>query len=122
MAKKILVVEDDKDSRFILAAQVRLIGYESIEAATASVAIEKAQAESPGLILMDLAMPGMTGIEAARTLKANPATAHIPIVAYTAWDSERWREPALNAGMIEYLVKPVLPEILKETIEKFIVR
>jgi CheY-like chemotaxis protein len=120
MAKKILVVEDDKDSRFILSAQVRLIGYEPIEAATAADAIEKALAENPGLILMDLAMPRMTGIDAARTLKKNPTTAHIPIVAYTAWDGDEWRTPALEAGMAHYLLKPVMPERLKATIDKFI--
>jgi CheY-like chemotaxis protein len=120
MAKKILVVEDDRDSRFIISAQVRLIGYEPIEAASATDAIEKAVAEPPGLILMDLAMPGMTGIDAAKTLKENPITAHIPIVAYTAWDGDDWRAPALEAGMAHYLVKPVMPERLKATIAKFI--
>jgi CheY-like chemotaxis protein len=120
MAKKILVVEDDQDSRFILSAQVRLIGYEPIEAASAAEAIAKAIAEQPGLILMDLAMPGMTGIDAARTLKGNPTTAHIPIVAYTAWDGDQWRTPALDAGMAHYLVKPVMPERLKATIDRFI--
>ena len=120
MARKILVVEDDPDSRFILSAQVRLIGYEPIEAATAVDAIEKAVLEQPGLILMDLAMPGMTGIDAARTLKGNPSTARIPIIAYTAWDGDQWRTPALDAGMAHYLVKPVMPEKLKATIDKFI--
>ncbi len=120
MAKKILVVEDDKDSRFILAAQVRLIGYEPIEAQTGIEAIEKALVEKPGLILMDLAMPGMTGIDAAKALKENPTTSHIPIIAYTAWDGEQWREPALEAGMVRYLVKPVMPQTLRTTIKKFI--
>ena len=119
MTKKILIVEDDKDSRFILSAQVRLIGYEPVEAATPADAITKAAAENPGLILMDLAMPGMTGIDVAKKLKQDPNTAHIPIIAYTAWDGDRWRNPALNAGMVGYLVKPVTPERLKSTIEKF---
>ncbi len=122
MPKKILVVEDDKDSRFILAAQVRLIGHEPLEAANATEAIEKAVAEQPGLILMDLAMPGITGIDAAKTLKQNQTTAHIPIVAYTAWDGDEWRTPALDAGMVHYLVKPVMPEKLKTTIDRFILR
>lgn len=120
MTKKILIVEDDKDSRFILSAQVRLIGYEPVEASSANDAIQKAAAENPGLILMDLAMPGMTGIDAAKKLKENPNTAHIPIIAYTAWDGDRWRNPALDAGMVGYLVKPVRPERLRSTIEKFI--
>ena len=71
---------------------------------------------------MDLAMPGVTGIDAARTLKGNSSTAHIPIVAYTAWDGDQWRTPALGAGMVHYLVKPVMPERLKATIDKFILK
>ena len=55
-------------------------------------------------------------------LKENPATAHISVVAYTAWDHTRWRQPALEAGMVEYLVKPALPEVLKATIEKYTAR
>jgi len=120
VTKKILIVEDDKDSRFILSAQVRLLGYEPVEAASATEAIKKAVAENPGLILMDLAMPGMTGIDAAKTLKENPTTAQIPIIACTAWDGDRWRKPALDAGMVGYLVKPVMPARLREAIEKFV--
>ena len=85
MSKKILVVEDEKESRFLLICQLRFIGYEPIEAETAVQALERAATQQPDLILMDLAMSGITGIEAARMLKDNPATAHIPIVAHTAW-------------------------------------
>ncbi len=105
MAKKILVVEDEKDSRFVLVCQLRFIGYEVVEAETAAQSLERALAEKPDLIMMDL-----------------PATAHIPVVAYTAWDHTRWRQPALEAGMVEYLVKPALPEVLKATIEKYTAR
>jgi CheY-like chemotaxis protein len=122
VAKKILVVEDEKDSRFVLVCQLRFIGYETVEAETAAQALERALAENPDLIMMDLAMPGVTGIDAARMLKENPATAHIPVVAYTAWDHTRWRQPAFEAGMVEYLVKPALPEVLKATIEKYTAR
>ena len=86
MAKKILVIEDEEDSRFVLICQLRFIGYEPLEAATAEHGIERATTEQPNLIFMDLAMPKMTGIEIAKLLKQNTATAHIPIVAYTAWE------------------------------------
>jgi CheY-like chemotaxis protein len=68
---------------------------------------------------MDLAMPRMTGVEIAKLLKQNPATAQIPIVAYTAWEHSTWKEPALQAGMVEYLIKPTPPAVLKATIERF---
>src|SRR5689334_5548035 len=119
MRKKVLVVEDDKDARFILAAQIRLIGYEPIEAANAAEAINKALAERPGLILMDVAMPGTSGIDAAKALKENPTTAPIPIIAYTGWAGDGWRASALELGMAEYLEKPVLPEKLKAAVDNF---
>src|SRR5919198_237501 len=119
MAKKILVIEDENDSRFVLICQLRFMGYEPLEAATGEQGIERATAERPNLILMDLAMPNLTGIEIATILKKNPATAHIPIVAYTAWEHSTWKEPALQAGMVEYLIKPTMPDVLKATIERF---
>jgi putative two-component system response regulator len=119
MAKKILVIEDEKDSRFVLICQLRFIGYEPLEAATAEQGLERATTEQPDLILMDLAMPNLTGVEIAKILKQNSATAHIPIVAYTAWEHTLWKEPALQAGMVEYLIKPVTPDVLKATIERF---
>jgi len=119
MAKKILVVEDDDDSRTLLLCQLQSLKYETIEAGTSRQAIEKSLAENPDLIIMDLALPGISGIETAKTLKQNPATAHIPIVAYTAWEHTSWKEPALEVGMLEYLLKPAEPVALKLMIEKY---
>jgi len=67
---------------------------------------------------MDLGLPGICGIEAAKTLKENSSTAHIPIVAHSAWSVESWRERAQKAGMIKYLQKPVPIKVMKETIKK----
>ena len=119
MAKKILVVEDNADSRFILVTRLRHIGDEIVEAATGPDGVEKSIAEKPDLILMDIGLPGMTGIEAARRIKENPVAGHVPIVAHTAWDPSQWKDQALNAGMGEYLVKPVSMKTLEETIKKF---
>lgn len=119
MAKKILVVEDNADSRFILVTRLRHIGYEVVEAATGAEGVEKALAEKPDLVLMDIGLPGMTGIEAARSIKENPVARHIPIVAHTAWDPSQWKDQALKAGMVEYVVKPVPMKALEETIKKF---
>jgi CheY-like chemotaxis protein len=92
MTKKILVVEDRDDSRTILVAILkRFCGYETIEATNGAEAIEKAAAEKPDLILMDLDLPGISGIDAAKAVKENPNTAHIPIVAQSAWSSRQWK-------------------------------
>ena len=83
MAKRILVVEDVDDSRSILVMILqRFCGYETIEA-TGTEAVEKALSEKPDLILMDLGLPDITGVDAAKALKGNLSTAHIPIVAHT---------------------------------------
>jgi DNA-binding response OmpR family regulator len=69
---------------------------------------------------MDLGLPGMSGIDAARALKQNPTTARIPIIGQSAWDHRLWKKVALEAGMVEYIQKPFRPERLKDAIERFI--
>jgi two-component system cell cycle response regulator DivK len=121
MSKRILVVEDCDDSRTILVSILkRFCGYETIEAANGAEAIEKAVSEKPDLILMDLDLPDISGMEAAKAVKENPSTAHIPIVAQTAWSSRQWKGRVLRLGMVDYLEKPVSMELMKATIEKFI--
>jgi two-component system cell cycle response regulator DivK len=121
MSNRILVVEDRDDLRTILVSILRrFCGYETIEAANGAEAIEKAVSEKPDLILMDLDLPDISGIDAAKAVKENPTTAHIPIVAQTAWSSRQWKGKVLRTGMVDYLEKPVSMELMKATIEKFI--
>jgi CheY-like chemotaxis protein len=89
-----------------------------MEAATGLEAVEKAIADRPDLIVMDLGLPGISGVDAAKILKENPSTAHIPIVAHSAWSAERWGDRVREAGMIDFLQKPVPIKVMKETIEK----
>jgi CheY-like chemotaxis protein len=85
LAKKILVVEDGGDLRAtFVAVLTRVGGYETIEAINGREAIEKSVSEKPDLILMDVALPEISGIDAARAVKNNLRTAHIPIIAQTA--------------------------------------
>jgi CheY-like chemotaxis protein len=120
MAKKILVVEDGDDSRSILTIVLRSFGYESIEAANGGEALAKALSEKPDLILLDLGLPDISGIDVAKAMKENPATAHIPIIAYTAWTTSEWMEAAAKAGIADYLVKPFPMKLMKDRLEKFI--
>jgi two-component system, cell cycle response regulator DivK len=123
MAKRILVVEDRDDSRRILVAILtRFCGYETIEAANGTEAVEKSVSEKPDLILMDLDLPDISGIDAAKAVKENPTTAHIPIIAQTAWISGPWKRKVLKVGMVDYLEKPVSIDLMKATIERFILR
>jgi two-component system cell cycle response regulator DivK len=121
MAKRILVVEDGGDLRAIVVAVLtRVGGYETIEAANGREAVEKAVSEKPDLILMDVDLPDISGIDAARAVKSNPRTAHIPIIAQTGWGSHRWKSGALAAGIVAYLQKPVSIELIISTVEKFL--
>ena len=69
---------------------------------------------------MDLDLPDISGIDAAKAVKDNPNTAHIPIVAQSAWRSRQWKGKVLRIGMVDYLEKPVSMELMKATIERFI--
>jgi CheY-like chemotaxis protein len=117
--KKILIVEDNNDSREILGLFVTKFGYQVIKACNSKEAITYAEAERPELIFMDLDLPDLDGVKTTAILKQNPKTSHIPVVALTAWISELWREKALKVGIVDYQLKPVSPQTLKQTIEKF---
>ena len=119
-AKTILIVEDHKDSRDVLVALLQFSGYKITEAGNGLQALEKARSEKPDLIVMDLQLPGMMGIEAAKILKEDESTAHIPIIAYTALLNETLKEEALKMGMKSFLEKPASMELIKETIQKYI--
>ena len=85
MAKKIVVVEDGADMRSVVVALLtRICGYEAIEAASGNEAVARAVSEEPDLISMDVSLPDISGIDAARAVKGNPKTAHIPIIAKRA--------------------------------------
>jgi two-component system cell cycle response regulator DivK len=117
--KKILIVEDNNDFREILNLFITKLGYHAIRAQSSKEAIECAEAEQPDLIFMDMELPDTDGVKTSAMLKQNPKTAHIPIVAFTAWMSELWLEKAFKAGIVAYLVKPVSLQLLRETIEEY---
>jgi two-component system cell cycle response regulator DivK len=119
MTKKILIVEDNNDSREILSLFITKIGHQVIKACNSKEAITCAEAEGPDLIFMDMGLPDVDGVKTTAILKQNPKTARIPIVALTAWVSEFWQEKALKVGILDYQLKPVSPQVLKQTIEKF---
>ncbi len=120
MATKILVVEDQKDYRELLALQLQKMGYQVVEAASGEVGIEKALEAKPDLIIMDLGLPGINGIEATARLKQNSKTAYIPVVAYTAWSEEKFKQTAKKAGIAEFLVKPTPHRVLNEAIQRYL--
>jgi CheY-like chemotaxis protein len=120
-AGTVLVVDDSDDVRsFLVLLLERSGGYETLEAATGEEAVEKAISRRPDLILMDIRLPGISGVDATEAIKNNPSAAQIPIIAFSALLSVEWKQQALKAGMVAYLQKPVTLKILMETIQKFI--
>lgn len=103
----ILLAEDDDMSRDMLSRRLARLGYVVIEARNGAEAIDAARGENPDLIVMDVCMPRMDGIEAMRQLKADQKTAAIPIIALTALNTAVDVRRALAAGCNAYETKPV---------------
>ncbi len=117
MAKKILIVEDNEVNRVLMKDLLAYHGYEIIEAADGAAGIETAKKVRPDLILMDMQMPIMDGIQAVTRLKADPDTRDLKIVGVTSFAMKGDRERILQAGCDEYVAKPIdtreLPKLVK---------
>jgi CheY-like chemotaxis protein len=110
---KILYVEDNEDNVFVVKNRFARVGLTVVVAPDGEQGVTMAAAERPDLILMDLRMPVLDGWEATKRIKANPDTAHIPIIALSAHAMTGDRERALEAGCDDYDTKPVeLPRLL----------
>lgn len=110
--EKILVVDDEEDILELVRFNLSKEGYQVICAATGEKAVEMARAELPDLMVLDLMLPGMDGLEAAKFLKNNPETQNIPIVMLTAKGEESDVVTGLELGADDYVVKPFSPRIL----------
>ena len=110
--KKILVVDDSPTERHVLLELLTKNGYQVSTAECGEEGIEKAKAELPDLILMDVVMPGLNGYQATRTLTRDEATRNIPIIVCTSKGQETDKIWGLRQGAQDYLVKPVDPEDL----------
>jgi CheY-like chemotaxis protein len=103
----VLVVDDIADSRFVLSRLMLSNHYRVVEAADGAEAIEVARRERPDLVLLDLNLPVLDGLEVAKRLRELPWMKNIPIVAVTAYHYYGIREAALEAGCDDYLPKPL---------------
>ena len=104
---KLLLVEDNEMNRDMLSRRLQRRGYDVVFAMDGVQGIAMASSEKPDLILMDMSLPVMDGWEATRRLKADPATAGIPIIAITSHAMTGDRRQALDAGCDDYDTKPV---------------
>jgi two-component system cell cycle response regulator DivK len=108
-ARTILYVEDNEVNRKIVRALLRRTSYRLLEAHDGEAGVAAAVAERPDLILMDIQLPKISGIEATRRLRAEPATAATPIIAITSFALSGDEQRAKEAGATAYLAKPYSP-------------
>jgi two-component system cell cycle response regulator DivK len=118
--KTILYVEDNELNRKMLRHLLRGTSYRLIEAPDGETGITMAREQQPDLILMDVQLPKISGIEATRALRAEPATAHTPIIAITSFALSGDEQRAKEAGASAYLAKPYSPFALLGMIQKLV--
>jgi CheY-like chemotaxis protein len=112
---KILLVEDNEMNRDMLSRRLARNGFEIVMAVNGQEGVDLASSENPDLILLDMSLPVLDGWEAARRLKADAATARIPVIALTAHAMVQDKEKALAAGCDDFDTKPVeLPRLLEK--------
>jgi CheY-like chemotaxis protein len=109
---KILVAEDERDIRDLIAFTLKFAGYDIVTANNGEEAVQLTKQELPDLVITDVRMPKMTGYEACRQIKADPATQHIPVVFLSAKGQEAEVQTGLDSGADEYLLKPFAPDQL----------
>jgi two-component system, cell cycle response regulator DivK len=120
MTHVILVVEDNERNLKLLRDVLEYAGYDVRVARTAEDGITLAVKEPPDLVLMDLQLPGINGMEALRLLRGNPRTADIPVVAVTAQAMKHDRERALDAGFNGYVEKPISVRAFPDQVRSFL--
>ena len=113
----VLLVEDFDDTRLMMKLWLMKKGYRVIEAENGEQAIELAQRETPDLIIMDMMMPGLSGLDATRQIREYQSLRQTPIVAVSAYGADEYRSKALDAGCTEYVATPFEPEALSNLIE-----
>ena len=118
MPKKILIADDEEDIKTIVQLLLETQGYQIVTAFDGLDALDKVKTEKPDLILLDIMMPILDGFEVCKRLKDDPETASIPVIMLSASAHAESRQKGLDAGAVNYIVKPFEPEYLEEVVRK----
>jgi len=116
----ILLVEDFDDTRLMMKLWLMKKGYRVLEAENGEKAVELAKRELPDLIIMDMMMPGLGGLDATRQIREYQSLRQTPIVAVSAYGAHQYRARALEAGCTEYVPTPFEPDALGRLIERLL--
>lgn len=117
MAKKILIIDDEKDLVTVVRMRLEANGFSVSEAFSAEEGLKKAQ-DRPDLILLDILLPDSDGYQVCQKLRANPQTKEIAVIIFTASSLKGLAKKAVEAGAVDYVVKPFEPKALLEKINK----
>ena len=117
---KILIAEDERDIRDLITFTLTFAGYQVVAAANGEEALQKARLEFPDLIMMDVRMPKMTGYEACIEMKKDKTIQHIPVVFLSAKGQDAEVNTGLEAGAVEYILKPFSTEQLVEKVKELL--
>ena len=118
--RTILLVEDFDDTRLMMRLWLVRNGYRVLEAETGEEAISVAQRALPDLIIMDVMMPGLNGLDATQRIREHQALRKTPIVAVSAYGADEYRALAIQAGCDEYVSTPFEPDALNKLIESLL--
>ncbi|MFI6070708.1 response regulator transcription factor [Actinoplanes sp. NPDC051343] len=118
----VLVADDDADIRDLVAFKLEQAGFEVIAVDDGHTALEQAQSRKPTLAVLDVSMPGLSGIDVCRMLRSEPATAGILIIMLTARVQEQDVEGGFSAGADDYVTKPFSPRELVSRIQALLSR
>ena len=120
MPKTILIVEDDRLNMKLLNDLLQVRGYDTVQSVDGGDVMQLAAKHHPDLIIMDIQLPEVSGVEHVKTLKADDALKDIPVLAVTAFALKGDEDKILEAGFDGYIAKPISVPHFLETVEKFI--
>ena len=121
-AARILVVDDHEDNVELLRARLEARGYRVEAASDGMQALERVFADPPDLVLLDVMMPGLSGIDVCRALRARPESADLPVILLTARSQEADVQAGFRAGADDYMTKPFSPRELVSRIDALLAR
>ena len=117
MNKKIMIVDDDLESLKLVGLMLQRRGYEIVAAHSGDQALSKAKIEPPDLVILDIMMPGLDGYQVCQQLRADPTTARMPVIMFTAKTLVGDKVAGFQAGADDYLTKPIHPNELVSHVE-----
>ncbi len=120
MSKTILIVEDNELNMRLFTDLLQAHGYGTVQSVDGSDAIDLARENKPDLIIMDIQLPGLSGVEITKMLKADQDLQHIPVIAVTAFAMKGDQEKIMEAGFAAYIAKPISVPSFLESVNKFL--